>query len=577
MTHPNVLLLTIDALRVDRTSLHGYHRPTTPNLEALAREAVVCDQATAIGAFTQLSFHSFMTSSRPLSHGGYDRGGFGRPKGMFQVFHDAGYETISLSTFPWITRYFGYEGIDTERHLFVLNALVGIHGSGTMASALRAWHGGDLSLDDTIAAVEPFVLKLFDVLEDYCRRRLEPAPTGRIAYANSPAANQGYDFTRVLEVIVSHRRAYAADRRAYVNKHLTYVPRAHQWMARDWYFCRKPGKLLGEALFRLGNRLLALADPTLALLRANRFKRYVDGADLADGILGEIAGRNRPDSPFFLWTHFVDPHIPYCAGPGRHWYRHTADYLEALGYARDTDLRVAFRERPRTAEDWEIWSALYDATLRYVDEQVGRIVDGLRRAGLDKDTLVVVTGDHGEELGDHGDITHHFRLYEHNLRVPMVFHRPGMEEQRIGGLTTLLDLAPSIAEFAGVEPDPGWEGEPVTAPSISGREHVIAETFHGGSCLFDRRPPYLAVRTGRWKYMWKEYRDPTDNFSPESPELYDLEADPDEQNNLYRPDHPLVLRFNPLIAARLAEIPEIAPERIDAAFGPAWRKQAASA
>ena len=566
---PNVLFLSIDALRADRTTVHGYGRPTTPRLEALAGDAVVCDQATSIGAFTQLSFHSFMTSSRPLSYGGYDRGGWDRPKSVFRAFKDGGYETISVATFPWVSRYFGYGdgAVDRESHLFVLNTLIGIHGSATMASALRAWHRGEMSAEEALVRIEPMIQKVFEDVDDYCHRRLDQAAFDRLDFADSPLMNEGYDYGRVLKVLARHRAEFAADQRAYLERHLTYVPRAHEWIARDWRLCRRPAKLFREAARRLADGAVALADPGLARLRRHRFKRYVDGADLADRVLREIGARAAPDRPFFLWTHFIDTHVPYCAGRGRRWYRQTPRYLEALGYPADIDLAIAVSERPETETQWAAWSAFYDAAVRYIDEQVGRIIDGLDRMGLRDDTLVVVSGDHGEELGEHGDISHHFRLYEHNVRVPLLFHRPGTGRQRIGGLVTLLDLAPTMAHMAGLPPDPGWEGTPVTDGSVADRGHVVLETFHGGSCLFDRRPPYMAVRTRQWKYLWKEYLDPTDLFSPDGPELYDIAADPMERHNLYRPDHPVVPGFNALIAGRLAEIPEIPKERILAAFG----------
>ena len=238
----------------------------------------------------------------------------------------------------------------------------------------------------------------------------------------------------------------------------------------------------------------------------------------------------------------------------------------------DTDPVIAIAGKPETEEAWSAWSALYDGTMRYVDDQIGRIIKALEDRGLAKDTLVVVASDHGEELGEHGDISHHFRLYEHNIRVPMIFHRPGMAAQRISGLTTLLDLAPTMAELAGIPVPGSWEGTQVTADAVNGRSHVIAEAFHGGNCLFEHRPPYIAVRTQRFKYLWKEYRDPTDAFSDEGPELFDHRDDPLEQNNLYRRNHPELPALERAVAARLAEIPEISPERIVAAFGDIGRE-----
>ena len=564
---PNVLFLSVDALRRDRMSLYGYGRPTTPVLDSLAANAVICNDTVSNGAFTQVSFHSFMTSSRPLSHGGYDMGAVNRPPSLFSVFGQAGYETMLLGNFAWVSRYFGYGPVDRECNLFILNAFVGIHGSGTMASPLRAWHRGEISVDEALANIEHLIIKVFDDIEDYCAGRLEQAPFDRLDFANSQLLAQGYDYARVLKVVGRHRVEFMGDKRAYLQRHLTKVPGAHEWIARDWRYCRTPGKLAREAAFRIGNGSLGLVNPKLARLREYRTKRYMDGADLADRVLREIETRRHPERPFFLWTHFVDTHVPYCPGRGRQWYRCTPDYLAALGYPRDLDPSVALMERPQTKEQWETWSALYDAAVSYVDEQIGRIIGGLDRAGLGENTLLVVCGDHGEELGEHGDISHHFRLYDHNIAVPLMFRRPGLAQRRIDSLSTLLDLAPSIADFADVPPDPGWEGAPVTAPSVAARRHVVLEALHGGSCLFAHRPIYMAVRTKRWKYLWKEYRDPTDHFSADGHELYDIAADPLEQDNLYRPDHPTLPGFNALIAGRLSEIPEISAARIATAFG----------
>ena len=122
--------------------------------------------------------------------------------------------------------------------------------------------------------------------------------------------------------------------------------------------------------------------------------------------------------------------------------------------------------------------------------------------------------------------------------------------------------------LAGIEPAAGWEGTALTDDAPTRRPHVLTETFFAGNCLFDHRPIYFGVRTRDHHYLWKEYRDPGDAFSPEGHELYDVGADPGESNNIYRPDHPLVPGFNAVIARRLAELPEITDERIIALFGP---------
>ena len=567
LDRPNVLFLSIDALRADRSSVTGYDRPTTPNLAQLVEEAWVCDQAVSMGGHTQVSFHSFMSSSLPYSYGGYDRGAEGRPATLFKALHDGGYETISIATFPWITRYLGYNdgAIDRENFTFILNAFVGLYGSGTMASALRSWHKGEISLERALELVGPWVLKVFDHSESYCKERQAQDARNRLDFKNAGFLREGFDYDRVLKSIVRHRHAYLRDPAGYMEKHLTEVPHVHNWIGHEWRtFCRKPLKLIEEVWSHVINRLIGMFSPRQAAFRKHRYKRYVDSSELANRILREIKDREKPDQPFFLWTHFFDTHVPYCPGSLPGWHHSASNYLERLGYPRDMDLSVGLGGKPETPEEWEIWSALYDAAVLYVDEQVGQILQGLDEMGLREDTLIVICGDHGEELGEHGDISHHFRLHEHNIRVPLIFYRPGMKAQRINSLVTLLDLAPTIAHLAGIEPADDWVGEVVNSAAVAERENIVIETFHGGNCLFDKRPLYMAIRTPKWKYLWKEYIDPTDRFSPAQYELYDITVDPLEQNNLYVQGHPMVERFNPLILERLREVPEISKERIAA-------------
>lgn len=563
MKKPNVIFLSVDALRADRTSLHGYSRQTTPNLEKMAKEAIVCDQAVSMGAHTQVSFHSLMTSSRPYSYHGYDKGAHGRPASLFEAFSKGGYETVTIATFPWVTRYQGYKGISRENFTFILNAFVGLYGGGTMGSILRAWHGGDMSDERVVELTAPWIRKVFDHSEDYCHVRQMDHDRNMLDFSHCYFMNEGFDYERVLKSISRHRKTYEEDPKAYLERHLTKVPSAHDWLGKEWrYFCRTNKSLIKEGWERIHNRALHAVKPASAVSRKHKYKRYVDAAHLADRVLREARERKDQDKPFLLWTHFVDTHEPYTPGALPHWEQKAPEYLKRLNYPGDIDLSLSLKGKPKTDDAWKAWSAFYDATVLYVDEQIGRICRGLKDLGIDKDTIIIACGDHGEELGEHGDISHHFRLHEHNIRVPLIFHRPGMEAKRISSLITLMDIAPSIANLCGVDAVDEWAGKCVTSDEVAERQEIVIETFHGGNCLFESRPLYMAVRTKEWKYLWKEYIDPTDHYSPARCELYDIISDPLEQENLYTPGHHIVEAFNPLILKRLSEVPEVSSKRL---------------
>ena len=560
---PNVLLLTVDTLRADRLGVYGYGRPTTPCLEKFARNATVCERAFTLGPFTQIACIQLFTSSRPLSYGGYDRGALGRPNTVFKRFRDAGYYTSGLSTIHWVSPYYGYtDGLDDETSFFLLNTLVGM-AVNNMRDTLRVYFEKVISAEEMMATAVPVIRRMFDNVDAYCDELKGREREFRMDFPDSKVANDGYDYDKVKNVVARHRSTFENDPLAYIHTHLGEKPDAHQWLAADWHLSRRPAKLIGEAAFRLSNRLLGLVDPRLAGMRANRFRLSVDAHAIAGNVVGQL-NRRSPDKPFFIWAHFKDTHQPFVSGPGRKWYRHTPDYLAALGHPRDLDPSMVFRTpNPRTEEEWSTVSALYDAAVRSTDEAIGRILDALEAQGLADNTVVAICGDHGEEIGEHGAYGHQCMHYEHNSRIPMLFRAPGQRgENRTDALVSSLDWAPTVADLAGIDPHPGWEGHPVTSPAVAGRRHVLMETFCRGNCDFPHRPVYMGVRTDRYKYIWKEYQDPAHKIGTLHPELYDLHADPAERTNIFSPDHPRVAEFNAIIADRLDEIPEISPERV---------------
>ena len=155
--------------------------------------------------------------------------------------------------------------------------------------------------------------------------------------------------------------------------------------------------------------------------------------------------------------------------------------------------------------------------LRDEDEQLGRLFDGLRQRGLAEDTLVVVTGDHGEGFNwPHESLGHGFRIYQENTNVPCVLWCPGLfgpgrHVQTVGGH---IDLNPTITDLLGFEPAGTWQGHSLLDPGRPPRTY-----FYGANADF-----LLGVREGDWKYIY--------NASTGYDELYDLKTDPHEHSDL---------------------------------------------
>jgi arylsulfatase A-like enzyme len=234
--------------------------------------------------------------------------------------------------------------------------------------------------------------------------------------------------------------------------------------------------------------------------------RYV-----VDGFLRWLDEASR--APFFaqLWT--IQSHHPYEPSPDRPF----VDFF-------------AGRERPEDEYDL----GRYLNTVLEADRQLARLFAGLRERGLAEDTVVVVTGDHGEAFGEtHRTWGHGARVFEENVRVPLVVWNPRLFPQggRRGSVGGHVDLNPTLADLLGVPPDAGWEGRSLFDPERPPRTYFYAANDDY----------LLGVREGRFKYVY--------NATLGRDELYDLVADPDERVNLAASDPARCRRLRQRLAA----------------------------
>jgi choline-sulfatase len=202
-----------------------------------------------------------------------------------------------------------------------------------------------------------------------------------------------------------------------------------------------------------------------------------------------IAWLGRSGPPFFAWVHLYDAHAPYDPPePYRTIYAHD----------------------------------LYSGEIAFDDVQIGRLVRELETRGLFNDTLIVVAGDHGESLGDHGERTHGLFVYQSVLHVPLIMHGAGLPPGRLGGIMRLTDVMPTILDLVGIAP-PRVDGVSL-AEVVRGKRSMPELTAYAES-MYPARfgwSPLAALRAGRYKLI-----------QAPRPELYDLASDPGEQRNLY--------------------------------------------
>lgn len=242
--------------------------------------------------------------------------------------------------------------------------------------------------------------------------------------------------------------------------------------------------------------------------------------------------RQTDDEPFLLVSSFIHPHDPY-EPPAEHWHRYDdrlvdqprvparpADELDPHS-RRLLSMCELDRYPPSPAQAARARRAYY-AAVSFVDDQIGAILARLDELGLRENTVVIVTSDHGELLGERG-LWYKMSPFEGSARVPLIVNATGrIGPRRVGELVSLVDLLPTLVEVAGGEPPAEADGLSFW-PLAQGRDQartgeVLIEYLAEGT-----HAPLLTLVQDRFKYV----------VCPGDPDqLYDLVADPDELVNL---------------------------------------------
>jgi arylsulfatase A-like enzyme len=219
------------------------------------------------------------------------------------------------------------------------------------------------------------------------------------------------------------------------------------------------------------------------------------GNEVMDAALRWLEGQK--GTPFFAWVHLYDAHSPY--EPPEPFFSQ-------------------FRSRGL--------AALYDGEIAFADQQVGRLVSWLQKAGLDDRTILVVVGDHGEGLGSHGEGTHGYFVYDYALHVPFIVVAPfePLRGVRVDVQVSLVDVFPTVFALAGIDSTARVHGRSLLPamlhPQTQERTYAYGESMtpnlqYGWSALHSLRSPrYKLIQAPR-------------------PELYDLAADPGEETNVF--------------------------------------------
>jgi iduronate 2-sulfatase len=300
---------------------------------------------------------------------------------------------------------------------------------------------------------------------------------------------------------------------------------------------------------------------------------YPDGKLAEEAIRRLERAAGNPDQPFFIAVGFVKPHLPFCA-PKKYWDLYDASAFELPEQRTPPEGAPEFaptnwgelRQYAGVPESGDLSEDLqrtlihgYHAAVSYMDAQLGKVLDALDESGLAENTIVVLWGDHGWHLGDHGMWCKHSN-YEQAARIPLIVIAPGTTPAGAASasLVESVDLYPTLCELAGLPVPEGLDGASFATALKNPSEATKEAVMH----VYPRRNLIgRAVRNATHRLV--EWKRPGAEPNTAILELYDYERDPLETKNIAADEPETVAELRAILAAQPEAKPplQVQPER----------------
>jgi choline-sulfatase len=235
------------------------------------------------------------------------------------------------------------------------------------------------------------------------------------------------------------------------------------------------------------------------------------------------------EQPWVLWLNYLPPHFPLIA-PKKYYDMYPEDEMDlpfdspsADGHPILNDLRYHFDAQNVDEKRLRKTRSAYYGLCTFIDDYIGRVLKALRDSGLEEDTLIIYTSDHGEPLGDH-DLWWKCNMYEESVGIPLIVAGKGLPQNVTNhSPVSLVDITSTISEAVGVRPDSEWKGKSILPLLPQNKEEsdnrLVFSEYHAHGTSHGM----FMIRKGKYKYV----------YYPQNPEqLFDLEDDPQEMKNL---------------------------------------------
>lgn len=252
-----------------------------------------------------------------------------------------------------------------------------------------------------------------------------------------------------------------------------------------------------------------------------------------------IDRRSNSDNPFFLFINYMEAHAPYNHVPKKFLKRLVRKGGRKRIKSTNQDrLKYLTRSIEMTEDDFKLLRSFYDSQISYLDFRVNEVLEILKHKGIFDNSIIIISSDHGDMIGEHNLMHHSYCVYEELIKVPLILKLPYRNDQgkKQNDLVSLIDIFPTLTELLGITNDfLERQLQGVNLPlekSDRSREYIFSECERPKNEFKDTYPDFdfsiydrqlLAIRSKQYKFIWS-----SDNNN----ELYAVEKDPTEQRNL---------------------------------------------
>lgn len=536
----NVIVFVVDSLTYQRLGISGHNPSPSPNIDLFSQSGISLANCFTAGSPTEFSLPSMMTSTLPLDYGGYAYGIKGRPKTLAEVFGEYGYHThfFKCNSFPSHWAYDrGYKKVYWfyDVGLFHLD-IMGILRFYYDLSALA----GD-SLDKHAKNCAEYVKIIYSDLRSFCKEMGDSLTND----AMTPSLMlHDYDFFLIDQLAQEEITKIEIDPEKYIKdiwsntgfasigleKLLSIInnrKRHAKTIGVDKYV-RPLLALTGCSLqaLTLLKRVSKTARHTCySLFKAGQDLRYPSVGYLVDNLTLWIE-KNR-GQPFFTWLQPMDIH--------------------ELNFTSFDVKNGESRVKREVKNLWKVYgksmlnshkyngNLLYDYSVSYVDHQLGRLVNYLKKQKLWDNTILLVTADHGHThvgwpVRNGAHVATHF--FDELYHIPAIFMGGGLQQREIDDLCSSIDIAPTLLGLAGINAPVSFKGKDLNESVDSPAKYIIMEHMGKGLCDFNLKPIFVCVRSQTHKLVYVQ-PSPREQKKGYVREFYNLKNDPNEYDNLY--------------------------------------------